>query len=94
MRINRLMRHHVYWRLKYGKVKIQTLAANIGSSVQRIEENYGHIKPIEYAEELVANQDYDGRNKKPNKVIPELEKILKLLKDSGTEINTYEPVDY
>ena len=89
------MRHqYVYWRLKYGKVKIQTLAANIGSSVQRIEENYGHIKPIEYAEELVANQDYDGRNKKPNKVIPELEKILKLLKDSGTEINTYEPVDY
>ena len=89
------MRHqYVYWRLKFGKVKIQTLAANIGSSVQRIEENYGHIKPIEYAQELVANQDYDGRNTKPNEVTKELEKLLKKLKDSGTEIETYEPNDY
>ena len=56
--------------------KIHLLAANIGSSVQRIEENYGHIKPIEYAEELVANQFYKGRNKKPNEVIPELKRIL------------------
>ena len=89
------MRHqYVYWRLKFGKVKIQTLAANIGSSTQRIEENYGHIKPIEYAQELVANQDYDGRNTKPNEVTIELEKLLKKLKDSGTEIETYEPNDY
>ena len=89
------MRHqYVYWRLKYGKVKIQTLAANIGSSTKRIEDNYGHIKPIEYAEELVANQNYDGRNKKPNEVIPELKRIVKILQDTGTDINTYEPNDY
>ena len=48
------MRHqYVYWRLKVRKVKTFTLAANIGSSVQRIEQNYGHIKPVEYAEELL-----------------------------------------
>ena len=88
------MRHqYVYWRLKYGKVKIHLLAANIGSSVQRIEQNYGHIKPVEYAEELIANQSYKGRTKKPNEVIPELKRIVKLLQDTGTDIDTYEPKD-
>ena len=88
------MRHqYVYWRLKYGKVKIHLLAANIGSSVQRIEQNYGHIKPVEYAEELVANQSYKGRTKKPNEVIPELKRIVKLLQDTGTDIDTYETIN-
>ena len=88
------MRHqYVYWRLKIGKVKIQTLAANIGSSVQRIEENYGHIKPIEYARELVANQDYEGRVKRPDELTEELEKFLTKLKSSGTEVDTYDAND-
>ena len=88
------MRHqYVYWRLKYGKVKIHLLAANIGSSVQRIEQNYGHIKPVEYAEELIANQSYKGRTKKPNEVIPELKRIVKLLQDTGTDIDTYETIN-
>ena len=89
------MRHqYVYWRLKIGKVKIQNLSANIGSSVQRIEQGYGHIKPLEYAQELVRNQDFDGLKKTPNKINEELENLLRLLKENDIDIETRNAEDY
>ena len=80
--------------MKIGKVKIQNLSANIGSSVQRIEQNYGHIKPLEYAQELVRNQDFDGLKKTPNKINEELENLLRLLKENDIDIETRNAEDY
>ena len=75
------MRHqYVVWRLMIGKVNIQNLAANIGSSVGKIESNYAHIKPVDYAEELVANQGKINANKPLNKQSA-LNKLLKILEE-------------
>ena len=87
------MRHqYVVWRLMLGKVNIQNLAANIGSSVQKIESNYAHIKPVDYAEELVANQGKINTNKPINKQSA-LNKLLKILEETDTDIETRELVD-
>ena len=75
-----------------GKVNIQNLAANIGSSVQKIESNYSHIKPIDYAEELVANQGKINPNKTLNKQSA-LNKLLKILEETDTDTETRELVD-
>ena len=87
------MRHqYVVWRLMLGKVNIQNLAANIGSSVQKIESNYAHIKPVDYAEELVANQGAIKTNKPINKQSA-LGKLIKILEETDTDIETRELVD-
>ena len=87
------MRHqYVVWRLMLGKVNIQNLAANIGSSVQKIESNYAHIKPVDYAEELVANQGKIKTNKPINKQSA-LGKLIKILEETDTDIETRELID-
>mgnify|MGYP003148840128 CR=1 FL=1 len=87
------MRHqYVVWRLMLGKVNIQNLAVNIGSSVQKIESNYAHIKPIDYAEELVSNQGKIIKNKKIDKQSA-LNKLLKILEETDTDTETRESAD-
>ena len=85
------MRHqYVVWRLMIGKVNIQNLAANIGSSVGKIESNYAHIKPIDYSEELVANQGVAiSRTNTVNKK-KALDKLFKILQETDTDVETRE----
>lgn len=85
------MRHqYVVWRLMIGKVNIQNLAANIGSSVQKIESNYSHIKPIDYSEELVANQGEAISRSKPINKKKALDKFFKILNETDTDFETRE----
>ena len=87
------MRHqYVVWRLMIGKVNIQNLAANIGSSVGKIESNYAHIKPIDYSEELVANQGSSFNRKESFSKQKAVEKLLKILQETDTDVETRECV--
>ena len=85
------MRHqYVVWRLMIGKVNIQNLSANIGSSVSRVESNYAHIKPIDYSEELVANQGETIKRSKPINKKKALDKLFKILNETDTDFETRE----
>ena len=88
------MRHqYVVWRLMIGKVNIQNLSANIGSSVSRIESNYSHIKPIDYSEELVANQGESITRTKSISKKKALDKLFKILQETDTDVETRELLD-
>ena len=51
---------HMYicWRLRYGKVPIQLVAKNCGTSINMIEKTYGHISTVLETELLTKNQGY------------------------------------
>ena len=86
------MRHqYAVWRLMLGKVNIQNLAANMGSSVSRIESNYSHIKPVDYVEELVANQS--GSKKQDVDIAKVKQKLFRILQETETDIETREVLE-
>jgi integrase len=45
------------WRLRYGDVPIHLLAKQMGTSIQKIEQTYGHIEVEQQAEVITKAQD-------------------------------------
>lgn len=51
------LRHqYICWRLRYGNVPIHLIAKNCGTSIQKIEETYGHIETEKQADVITRNQ--------------------------------------
>lgn len=49
---------YICWRLRYGGVPIHLIAKQCRTSIQKIDETYGHIEVEKQAELLTANQGY------------------------------------
>lgn len=47
---------YICWRLRYGDVPIHLIAKNCGTSIQKIEETYGHIETERQGDVLTRNQ--------------------------------------
>ena len=47
---------YISWRLRYGDVPIHLIAKNCGTSIQKIEETYGHIETERQGDVLTKNQ--------------------------------------
>ena len=47
---------YICWRLRYGGVPIHLIAKNCGTSIQKIEETYGHIETEKQADVITRNQ--------------------------------------
>ena len=52
---------YICWRLRYGNVPIHLIAKNCGTSIQKIDETYGHIETEKQVDVITANQ---GKMKK------------------------------
>ena len=46
------------WRLRYGDVPIHLLAKQMGTSIQKIEQTYGHIQVEQQAEVITKAQEH------------------------------------
>ena len=46
------------WRLRYGDVPIHLLAKQMGTSIQKIEQTYGHIEVEQQADLITKAQDH------------------------------------
>ena len=51
----------ITWRLQYGNVPIHLVAKVAGTSIQKIEQTYGHIEVEKQTELLTRNQSYAKR---------------------------------
>jgi hypothetical protein len=51
----------ITWRLQYGNVPIHLVAKLAGTSIQKIEQTYGHIEVEKQTELLRRNQGYARR---------------------------------
>ena len=49
---------YICWRLRYGGVPIHLIAKNCGTSIQKIEQTYGHIETEKQVDEITKNQGY------------------------------------
>jgi len=49
------------WRLRYGDVPIHLLAKQMGTSIQKIDQTYGHIEVEQQAEAITKAQDHIKR---------------------------------
>ena len=49
---------YICWRLRYGQVPIHLIAKNCGTSIQKIDQTYGHIEVEKQVDILTANQGY------------------------------------
>jgi integrase len=47
---------YICWRLRYGQVPIHLIAKNCGTSIQKIDETYGHIEVEKQVDILTHNQ--------------------------------------
>ena len=47
---------YICWRLRYGQVPIHLIAKNCGTSIQKIDETYGHIETEKQVDVIIANQ--------------------------------------
>lgn len=47
---------YICWRLRYGGVPIHLIAKNCGTSIQKIEETYGHIETERQVDVITKNQ--------------------------------------
>jgi len=47
---------YICWRLRYGQVPIHLIAKNCGTSIQKIDETYGHIEVEKQVDILTQNQ--------------------------------------
>lgn len=47
---------YICWRLRYGHVPIHLIAKNCGTSIQKIDETYGHIEVEKQVDLLTKNQ--------------------------------------
>ena len=47
---------YIAWRLRYGNVPIHLIAKNCGTSIQKIDQTYGHIEVEKQVGVLTANQ--------------------------------------
>ena len=47
---------YIAWRLRYGNVPIHLIAKNCGTSIQKIDQTYGHIEVEKQVDVLIANQ--------------------------------------
>ena len=54
---------HTYacWRLRYGDVPIHLLAKQMGTSIQKIENTYGHIEVEKQADLITKAQEHIKR---------------------------------
>ena len=52
---------YICWRLRYGNVPIHLIAKNCGTSIQKIEQTYGHIETERQVDVITKNQGY-GRS--------------------------------
>ena len=48
----------ICWRLRYGNVPVHLLAKAAGTSIQKIEQTYGHIEVEKQTELLTQNQGF------------------------------------
>ena len=48
----------ITWRLRYGNVPIHLVAKVAGTSIQKIEQTYGHIEVEKQTQLLTRNQGY------------------------------------
>ena len=46
---------YICWRLRYGQVPIHLIAKNCGTSIQKIDETYGHIETEKQVDVITAN---------------------------------------
>ncbi len=49
---------YICWRLRYGNVPIHLIAKNCGTSIQKIDETYGHIEVEKQVDLLTQNQGF------------------------------------
>ena len=49
---------YICWRLRYGGVPIHLIAKNCGTSIQKIEQTYGHIETERQVDVITKNQGY------------------------------------
>ena len=49
---------YISWRLRFGGVPIHLIAKNCGTSIQKIDETYGHIEVEKQVDVITANQGY------------------------------------
>ena len=49
---------YICWRLRYGNTPVHLLAKAAGTSIQKIEQTYGHIEVEKQAELLTQKQGY------------------------------------
>ena len=47
---------YICWRLRYGGVPIHLIAKNCGTSIQKIEQTYGHIETEKQVDVITKNQ--------------------------------------
>ena len=47
---------YICWRLRYGNVPIHLIAKNCGTSIQKIEQTYGHIETEKQVDVITRNQ--------------------------------------
>lgn len=52
---------YICWRLRYGNVPIHLIAKNCGTSIQKIEQTYGHIETERQVEVITKNQGLSRR---------------------------------
>lgn len=52
---------YICWRLRYGGVPIHLIAKNCGTSIQKIEETYGHIETEKQIDVITKNQGYSQK---------------------------------
>ena len=49
---------YICWRLRYGGVPIHLIAKNCGTSINKIEQTYGHIETEKQVDVITKNQGY------------------------------------
>ena len=52
---------YICWRLRYGGVPIHLIAKNCGTSIQKIEQTYGHIETEKQVDVITMNQGYSKK---------------------------------
>jgi hypothetical protein len=82
---------HTYacWRLRYGDVPIHLLAKQMGTSIQKIENTYGHIAVEKQADVLTKAQE---QIKRTGFVLnqPEVLDVEELVNNSQSNSHRYE----
>ena len=54
---------YICWRLRYGDVPIHLIAKNCGTSIQKIEQTYGHIETERQVDIITKNQGISRKSR-------------------------------
>jgi len=52
---------YICWRLRYGHTPIHLIAKNCGTSIQKIDQTYGHLETEKHVDEITKNQGISQR---------------------------------